>query len=250
LSTQATSPEKVCYAVLFEARQDYDCALALQMRICELKKQGFAPDVLLLLEHPPVITLGRNGDWHNLVAPDEILRARGVTRHHVDRGGDITYHGPGQLVGYPLLQLERHEQDVHRYMRNLEDAIIRVLAEYGIEAGREDKLTGVWTRSGKICAMGVHISRWITRHGFALNVNTDLSSYDLIVPCGLVGRRVTSMQAILGHEIEVPEVAEKFSRHFGQIFARSIITMSSKQLSAALGDDVCGLKEEPRIITN
>ncbi len=236
MSTQGTLPEKVCYAVLFKERQEYDCALALQMRICELKKQGFAPDVLLLLEHPPVITLGRNGDWRHLVVPDEVLRARGVTRHHVDRGGDITYHGPGQLVGYPLLQLERHEQDVHRYMRNLEEAIIRVLAEYGIEAGREEQLTGVWTGSGKICAMGVHISRWITRHGFALNVNTDLSFYGLIVPCGLVGKPVSSMQAILGHEIDLRQVAEKFSRHFGQIFARSIMTMSSDQLFAALDD--------------
>ena len=218
-----TGPEKNCYQVLFRERMDYEHALALQMQICECKKSGFEPDVLLLLEHFPVITLGRNGDWRNLVVPEETLKAKGVSCYHVDRGGDITFHGPGQLVGYPLLKLERHEQDVHRYMRNLEETIIRLLAEYGIDAWREEKMTGVWTRSGKICAMGVHISRWVTRHGFALNVNTDLSFYDLIVPCGLVGKQVTSMQVILGRELDLQEVADKISEHFGRIFGRRMI---------------------------
>ena len=149
-----------------------------------------------------------------------------VTFHETDRGGDITFHGPGQLVGYPLLKLERHEQDVHRYMRNLEDAIICVLREYGIDAGRQEKLTGVWTSSGKICALGVHISRWITRHGLALNVNTDLSYYDLIVPCGLRGKRIASMQSILGCEVDVREVAEKLLAHFGRIFERDMVSVS------------------------
>lgn len=218
--------DKTCYAVLFGDPVDYERALALQMKICERKKSGFAPDVLLLLEHPPVITLGRNGDWHNLVVTEEMLRTRGVSRYHVDRGGDITFHGPGQLVGYPLLKLERHEQDVHRYMRNLEEIIIRVAAEYGIEARREGKLTGVWTDAGKICAMGVHISRWVTRHGFALNVNTDLSYYDLIVPCGLVGRQVSSMQAILGCALDIREVARTLTTHFGRIFEREMVAVS------------------------
>jgi lipoate-protein ligase B len=218
-----TGPEKNCYQVLFRERIDYEDALALQMQVCERKKSGFEPDVLFLLEHFPVITLGRNGDWHNLVVPEETLKDRGVSRYRVDRGGDITFHGPGQLVGYPLLKLERHEQDVHRYMRNLEETIIRLLAEYGISAWREEKMPGVWTSSGKICAMGVHISRWVTRHGFALNVNTDLSFYDLIVPCGLVGKQVTSMQAILGRAVELPEVAEKVSGHCGRIFGRKMI---------------------------
>lgn len=221
---------KTCYAAIFEERQDYARALALQMQICDLKKEGFAPDVLLLLEHPPVITLGRSGDWHNLVVSEEILRSRGVTRCHVDRGGDITFHGPGQLVGYPLLRLEQHEQDVHRYMRNLEETIIRVLEGYGIAAGREEKLTGVWTSSKKICALGVHISRWVTRHGFALNVNTDLSFYDLIVPCGLVGKQVTSMQTILQHEVDLREVAEKLTGHFGRVFEREMIPIPVSDL--------------------
>jgi lipoyl(octanoyl) transferase len=221
---------QTCYAVIFEERQDYARALAMQMEICGLKKGGFAPDVLLLLEHPPVITLGRNGDWHNLVVTEETLQSRGVTRYHVDRGGDITFHGPGQLVGYPLLKLEPHEQDVHRYMRNLEETIIRVLGEYGVGAGREEKLTGVWVGSRKICAMGVHISRWVTRHGFALNVNTDLSFYDLIVPCGLVGKPVTSMQAILQREVNLREVAERLTQHFGLIFGREMIPIPLSDL--------------------
>jgi len=198
----------------------------MQMKICELKKAGFAADVLLLLEHTPVVTLGRNGDWNNLLVSEETLRMRGVSRHHIDRGGDITFHGPGQLVGYPLLKLERHEQDVHLYMRNLEEAIICVLSEYGIDAGRQEKLTGVWTSSGKICALGVHISRWITRHGLALNVNTDLSYYDLIVPCGLHGKQIASMQSILGCEVDVREVAEKLLTHFGRIFERKMVSVS------------------------
>ncbi len=223
MSALVSGSEKTCQAVVFRERVDYERALGLQMAICERKKKNPVPDVLLLLEHPPVITLGRNGDWHNLVVSEETLRLRGVSRYHTDRGGDITFHGPGQLVGYPLLTLERQEQDVHRYMRNLEETIIRALYDYGIDARREESLTGVWTDLGKICAMGVHISRWVTRHGFALNVNTDLSFYDLIVPCGLVGKQVTSMKAVLRHDVNVREVAEQVATHFGRVFGRSMI---------------------------
>ncbi len=232
-----SGPEKACHAILFRERVAYDRALALQMEICERKKNDPVPDVLLLLEHPPVITLGRNGDWHNLVVSEETLRSKGVKRYHTDRGGDITFHGPGQLVGYPLLTLERREQDVHRYMRNLEETIIRVLADYGIDARREEKLTGVWTDQGKICAMGVHISRWVTRHGFALNVNTDLSFYDLIVPCGLVGKQVTSMQAILCHDVDLRGVAGRVAAHFGRIFGRSMILREESAADCAVLSD-------------
>lgn len=224
MSCLVTGFDKTCCAVLFQERIEYERALALQMDICGRIKASERPnDVLLLLEHPPVITLGRNGNWHNLVVSEETLKARGVTRYATDRGGDITFHGPGQLVGYPLLKLERGEQDVHRYMRNLEETVIRVLAEYGIEGWREEKMTGVWTAAGKICAMGVHISRWVTRHGFAFNVNTDLSFYDLIIPCGLVGKSVTSMQAILGRTVDLREVAGKVVDHFGRIFSRKMV---------------------------
>ena len=163
-----------CIVLWYECIQ-YSRALDLQMRICESKKRGFAKDVLLLLEHPPTITLGRSGDLNHLLIDKKELSSRGVDFWSVDRGGDITFHGPGQLVGYPILALQAGERDVHNYMRNLEESLIRLLAVYGIEGLREKQLTGVWTREGKIGAMGVHISRWITRHGFALNVNTDLS---------------------------------------------------------------------------
>ncbi len=233
MSRPVISSDTNCYVVNFPERVDYNDALALQIRICDLKKAGFAPDVLLLLEHPPVITLGRNGDWHNLLVSDETLKARGVSRYHVDRGGDITFHGPGQLVGYPLLRLERHEQDVHRYMRNLEEVIICLLQESGIVASRQEGLTGVWTNAGKICAMGVHISRWITRHGFALNVSTELSYYDLIVPCGLAGKQVASMKSILNRAVDLQEVADKLAEHFGRIFRRRMIPVSNLEFLAS-----------------
>jgi lipoate-protein ligase B len=216
---------KATYAVWL-GLTDYQQALDLQMRVCELKKRGFKEDVLFLLEHPPTITLGRNADWHHLLVSDEALKARGVARFEVDRGGDITFHGPGQLVGYPILQLERTERDVHRLMRNLEQSLIQVLATYGIEAGREERLTGVWTHAGKIAALGIHISRWITRHGFALNVNTDLSYYNLIVPCGIVGKAVTSMESLLMHPIDLKEVAERFAGGFGAVFNRRMVWLS------------------------
>ena len=231
MNTSLSSSGKTCYAVSFPGRLSYEDALALQMRICERKKAGMSADVLILLEHPPVITLGRNADWRNLVVSEETLRVRGVSLHRADRGGDITFHGPGQLVGYPLLKLEPHEQDTHRYMRNLEETIIRLLGEFGIQAGREKNLTGVWTAAGKICALGVHISRWVTRHGFALNVNTDLSFYDLIVPCGLVGKRVHSMQKALGRDVDLHEVAEKLTGHFGRVFQRDMKLITPEELA-------------------
>jgi lipoate-protein ligase B len=186
--------------------------------------------VLLLLEHPPTITLGRSGDLSHLLVREDDLRSRGIALCSVDRGGDITFHGPGQLVGYPILLLQTTERDVRGYMRNLEESLIRLLASYGIEGMRDARFTGVWTRGGKIGAMGVHISRWVTRHGFALNVNTDLSFYDLIVPCGIVGRGVTSMQKHLSRGFDLQEVADKYVQEFGNIFKRNMIRMSEHSL--------------------
>lgn len=226
-------PIKIAYAVWLGITE-YPQALDLQLRICELKKRGFREDVLVLLEHPPTITLGRNGDWHHLLVPDETLKSRGVMRIAVDRGGDITFHGPGQLVGYPILELERAERDVHRLMRNLEQSLIQTLAAYGIGASREKGLTGVWTSAGKIAAMGVHISRWITRHGIALNVNTDLTYYDLIVPCGITGKAVTSMRTILNHSVDLRDVAERFAAEFGMVFNRRITWLSALTLDQKL----------------
>ncbi len=220
---------KDCWAAWL-GRIDYRRALDLQMRICASLKLGRGPDVLLLLEHPPTITLGRNGKWHNLLVSDETLRARGVERFETDRGGDITFHGPGQIVGYPILKLEAPERDVHRYMRNLEECLIRTLRAFGIEGGRDGRFTGVWTSQGKVAAMGVHISRWITRHGFALNVNTDLAYYDLIVPCGITGKQVTSMERLLSRPVNLGEVVNKVAVEFASVFGRRLEWKSGEVL--------------------
>jgi lipoate-protein ligase B len=213
---------------------EYAAALRLQMQICEQKKRSFHEDVLLLLEHPPTITLGRNGNWQHLLASAETLAARGVGCHETDRGGDITFHGPGQLVGYPLLQLEAEERDVHLFMRNLEEVLIRVLHSFGIEASRRPGAAGVWTGWGKIAALGVHISRWITHHGFALNVQTDLSFFDLIVPCGIVGSGVASMSSILHRPVQVSEVVDRLIPEFGQVMGRKMAWLSEQDLRERL----------------
>jgi lipoate-protein ligase B len=212
----------------------YAQALDLQMKICELKKRGFEKDVLLLLEHPPTITLGRNGSPGNLLAGEEDMKRRGVALFNVDRGGDITFHGPGQLVGYPILNLRAGERDVHGYMRNLEESLIRLLAGYEIKGERDSRYTGVWTSLGKIAAMGVHLSRWITRHGFALNVNTDLSFYQMIVPCGITGRNVTSMKDQLSRSIDLAEVADRYISEFSTVFHRNMIQMEESELISEL----------------
>lgn len=223
-------------AAVFLGRQRYEDALDLQMRICGLKKEGRLRDVLLLLEHAPVITLGRNRAWTHLLVPESHLQSKGISRFQTDRGGDITFHGPGQLVGYPILQLDPGERDVHRFMRNLEESLIRLLAAFGIEAGRREKLTGVWTDQGKIAAMGVHISRWITRHGFALNVDTDLSFFNLIVPCGLSGKTVTTMKSILGTSPSLEEVARSYVGIFGAVFGREMRELSHEALLRQLAE--------------
>jgi lipoyl(octanoyl) transferase len=170
-----------------------------------------SPDLLLFVEHPHVYTLGKSGDAAHLLR----MEADFVK---IDRGGDITYHGPGQVVGYPILDLERRYTDIHRYLRELEEVIIRVCAEYGIEAFREKGLTGVWTAQGKICAMGIRCSRWVTMHGFALNVNTDLSWFGHIVPCGIPDKPVTSLQALLGRQVDQTEVKVRILAHMAEVF--------------------------------
>ena len=197
-------------------RVDYGRALELQQQAAADRKLGRIPDQLLLLEHPHVITLGRNGRMENLLASGEILERSGIGFYPTDRGGDVTYHGPGQLVGYPIVDLREWKRDVGAYVRAIEQCIIDTLADYGIAAGRIPKLTGVWVDDRKIAAIGVHLSRWVTSHGFALNVNTDLSYFQYIIPCGLT-KPVTSMAA-LGVRAGLGEVSECFARHFGRIF--------------------------------
>jgi lipoate-protein ligase B len=214
-------------------------ALSLQMTICDLKKQGFARDVLLLLEHPPTITLGRSAKKDHLLVAEDYLKSRGIDLWNVDRGGDITFHGPGQLVGYPIFSLQQKERDVHAYMHKLEESLIRLLECYGIKGNREPGLTGVWTPQGKIAAMGVHLSRWITRHGFALNINTDLAFYDLIIPCGISGKRVTSMQQQLSRSIPIEEVMERCISIFGELWERVMIRCDRAGLHDELNQFSC-----------
>lgn len=194
----------------------YTEAFALQRELVDRRKRGEIPDQLLFVEHPHVITLGRNGHLENLLASKEILSRTGIDFQETDRGGDITYHGPGQIVGYPVFDLREWKRDVGAYVRAIEQAIIDTLDSFGIEAGREPGATGVWTRQGKICAIGVHISRWVTSHGFALNHTTDLSYFQYIVPCGLT-KPVTSIAA-LGQAVDRADVQEALTHEFSKQF--------------------------------
>jgi len=202
----------------------YGEALALQQSLVDARRHGQVPDQLLLLEHPPVITLGartRNRFDHVLATPS-ILAARGIELVETGRGGDVTYHGPGQLVGYPILDLKPDRCDVHRYVRDLEEVLIRAVAAFGIEAERLPGLTGAWVGGEKLAAIGVRISRWITSHGFALNVSTDLEAFSLIVPCGITDRGVTSIGRLLGRPIPMSEVEAAVVRAFCDVFDREI----------------------------
>ena len=197
-------------------RVAYGESFELQQQLVAERKQGQIGDQLLLLEHPHVVTLGRNGHMEHLLAAPEILSRAGISFFATDRGGDITYHGPGQLVGYPIVDLREWKRDVGAYVRAIEQVIIDTLADFGIVAGRIPKLTGVWVEERKIAAIGVHISRWVTSHGFALNVNTDLSYFQYIVPCGLT-KPVTSM-AQQGCAADLSEVSRSLARQFGRVF--------------------------------
>jgi lipoyl(octanoyl) transferase len=205
----------------------YGDGLDLQHQLVEDRKAGRIGDQLLLLEHPPVITLGvrtRSDRSHVLQTP-ESLAAQGIDLFETGRGGDVTYHGPGQLVGYPILDLKPDRCDVHRYVRDLEQVLIRTVAAFGIDAGRVEGLTGIWVGSEKLAAIGVRISRWVTSHGFALNVNTDLDHFRLIVPCGIADKGVTSMERLLGRTVQMVEVEDEIARQFRVVFDR--VSLSS-----------------------
>ena len=225
----------------------YAEAYALQKRIVAARKAEAIEDVLLLCEHPHVITQGRNGKREHLLVGEHVLRQKGVEFYETSRGGDITYHGPGQIVGYPILNLGEIRRDVVWYVRMLEEAMIRATAEFGITAGREPGKTGVWVEVGedrsslatrhsplatseKLGAIGVHISRWITSHGFAYNVSTDLRFFDLIVPCGIADRKATSLEKLLGRAVEKSEVATSIARHLGELFGLELKNNSKEEL--------------------
>jgi lipoyl(octanoyl) transferase len=231
---------------------DYSTALRLQQKLVDLRKDGRIGDVLLLLEHTPVITLGRNAKQKNILASPELLAKRGVEVFESDRGGDVTFHGPGQLVGYPIFDLRgfpsnqagRKTLGAIEYVRKLEEVLIRTCAGFGIPTERVAGLTGVWTNpehekrreQAKIAAIGVHISRGVTSHGFALNVNTDLDYFSLIIPCGITSKPVTSIARELGKALPLQEVAHVISRNFGTVFASQILWLDS--LDALLGHTV------------
>lgn len=198
----------------------YEEGVALQEELRRGVTEGTVPEQLLLLEHPPVVTLGRNAGAGNVVLPPEALRARGIELRESGRGGDVTFHGPGQLVGYPILDLNPDRRDVHRYVRDLEEVLIRTLADFGVRAGRIPGLTGVWIGDLKIAAIGVRISRWVTSHGFALNVRNDLEYFGVIVPCGISDRGVTSLSRVLERDVPLAEVKPPLVRRFAEVFGR------------------------------
>jgi len=228
----------------------YAEAYALQKRIVAARKADAIGDVLLLCEHTPVITQGRNGKREHLLVSENVLRQRNVEFHETSRGGDVTYHGPGQLVGYPILQLGAIRKDVVWYVRMLEEVMIRTSAEFGIEAARESGKTGIWVQAEekdlkqrapreegqgeiaaeKLGAIGVHISRWVTSHGFAYNVSTDLRNFDLIVACGISGRKATSLEKLLGRAVSLKEVAHRIAEHFGEVFGVGMQKLSREEL--------------------
>jgi lipoyl(octanoyl) transferase len=216
-------------------RLDYATALGLQQQVCDLRQKGEIGDVLLLVEHPPVLTLGRNAHREHLVAGEEVLARRGISVFETNRGGDVTYHGPGQLVGYPILNLRGFSPSlgIVEYLRKLEEVLIRACADFGVLTQRAAGRAGVWTMPGgavaekKIAALGVHVARGVTTHGFALNVSTDLHDFDMIVPCGIRDRGVTSMEAEVDPAPTMEQMTNSVIRHFGRVFGLQVVWVQS-----------------------
>lgn len=207
-------------------RVAYKAGLRLQESRVDAVQNGEEVDGLFLLEHDPVLTLGRNAQRENIVATDEALSKLGIEVHECGRGGDVTYHGPGQLVGYPIVNLAPDRKDLGKYVRNLEEAIIRTLAGYGVEGRRFQRLTGVWIGEEKVAAIGVRVSRWVTSHGFALNISSNLDHFRTIVPCGIRNYGVTSLERILDEPPSLEDVARKFAPHLAEIFDRDLAWVS------------------------
>lgn len=215
--------------------REYPEALDIQRTVARARISGEIPeDVLLLVEHPPVVTLGRSSKPQHLVATPELLAARGIALHEVERGGDVTLHAPGQLVGYPIVDLKRHKQDLHWYLRQVEEALIRGIAPFGITGERSAGFTGVWTQGRKLASIGVHARDWVTWHGFALNVSTDLELFDLIVPCGISAVEMTSVnrECAAGPPV-VAEVATEVAAAFGKVFGLDVIPTELESLHPA-----------------
>jgi len=215
----------------------YDKAYDLQKRLHKFRREGRIDDVLILLEHEPVVTIGRRGKRDNILVSDELLQSKGIRVFEIDRGGDVTLHCPGQLVGYSILDLNFHGKNIHRYLRNLEEVIIRSLKVYGIDGQRIENHTGVWVGSRKVASIGIGIKGWVTFHGFSLNINSDLSYFSLIRPCGFESRMVTSMSEILGRLVEPKDFRHQLIEQFGKVFnlemeedGKQVSTMDSKEI--------------------
>jgi lipoyl(octanoyl) transferase len=228
----------------------YATSLELQRRLVEARKARAIPDVLIFCEHPHVLTLGRNGKLEHLRAGNRLLAQMNVEFQPTDRGGDITYHGPGQIVGYPILDLTQHRRDVRWYVGQLEEIMIRTTTDFGITARRSDGRRGIWVDGAagkeKLAALGVHLSRWVTSHGFAYNVSTDLRYFDLIVPCGIPDCRATSLERILGIPVPTDRVRESLALRFGEVFDRRIVHVIRERLEASLP----AAQQETRLFAN
>ncbi len=215
----------------------YDKAYYLQKRLHKFRREGRIDDVLILLEHEPVVTMGREGKRDNILVSDELLQSKGIRVFEIDRGGDVTLHCPGQLVGYPILDLKIHGKNIHKYLRNLEEVIIRSLKVYGIDGQRIENHTGVWVGEKKIASIGIGIKGWVTFHGFSLNINSDLSYFSLIRPCGFESRTVTSMSEILGSPVEPKDFRHQLIEQFAEVFSlkmekdgKQVSTLDNKEI--------------------
>ena len=227
-------PERRCNVVQL-GRMSYEDALELQEDVAEARREDRIEDTLLLLEHPPVITIGRSGDSKNILASREILEREGIQVYTVDRGGDVTYHGPGQLIGYPIIDLTNHSKDVHLYVYGIEKSIVELLKrEYVVEPEIVQGYVGVWHRNEKIAAIGIAVRSWITTHGFALNVDPDMNHFAMIRPCGIMDKGITSLSKILNRKVTVDEVAEKYPKYFGETFGLDTNEITLEELMGCL----------------
>lgn len=222
--------------VVFPGRIDYQEALDIQEKLLGLRQQGEIGDVLLFLEHPPVLTVGRRGKDSNILLTKQLLEADGISVYYVSRGGDVTYHGPGQIVGYPIMDLNNHGKDIHAFVWRVEEVIVRLLKdEYGITAGRDDKYTGVWVGNEKITAIGFAVKRWVTMHGFAFNVNTQLEHFKWINPCGIIDKGVTSLQKLLGRPLDFDKMNRQALDYFCRVFDLEPEIIDKKELYRMTG---------------
>lgn len=225
-------------------RTDYKEIWDLQKQLFGLRAENKIPDILLLNEHNHVYTIGKSGNGNHLLAGEHELRSSGAEVYHTDRGGDITYHGPGQIVGYPILDLNNYYLDTHKYLRDIEEVLILTMKDFQVHGTRSEGMTGIWVGNNKIAAIGVKISRWITMHGFAFNVNTDLSYFDRIIPCGIFHKGVTSLQQVLNRTVDISEVNKSLVKNFEKVFGVKISTLEKEDFFKLITEQIRQLTEK------